>query len=78
MLLIYPLWWMEVQYTAWCILVKKKLKLNVNNSLDLTTNLQQIEGSVNHADWHVGMQSAKTSLCKQYRINDLISSTKTL
>ena len=23
MLLIYPLWWMEVQYTAWCILVKK-------------------------------------------------------
>ena len=31
-------------------LSKKKMKLNVNNSLDLTTNLQQIEGSVNHAD----------------------------
>lgn len=30
--------------------LSKKLKLNVNSSLNLTTNLQEIEASVNHAD----------------------------
>lgn len=53
---------MQVQYIIWSILIKK-LKLNLISSPHLT-NLQEMEGSVEHVDGHIGMQSAKSRLCE--------------
>ena len=47
---------MEIQHIISSIHVQK-LKLNLINSEDFTTNLQEISETVEHDDWHTGMQS---------------------
>ena len=50
---------MEIQHIISSIHVQK-LKLNLINSEDFTTNLQEINETVEHDDWHTGMQSAES------------------
>ena len=50
---------MEIQHIISSIHVQK-LKLNLINSEDFTTNLQEINETVEHDDRHTGMQSVES------------------